>query len=618
MRFSVMKLFDWSFTRIASRWVHPSVDVSSSAFIEHARFIGSQALIGSSIFFVAPAYLALQGSGSELAAGALSAFSLPLFWSYLVSKTGRLDWGIKGMLVSLAFIIAFTCIFSGGVSSLFLPLLCILPLEASIRTGRRGAVFGALLALLSVAGVFIAPTFASLSSFQLSGGWLSLSQISVIIAVIYSFSLALRIGSKIVINNDQLSEAENRFRLLADNATDLITRHDESGATLFASPAARPLFGSPASSLMKSGMFEKIHLQDRIIFMKSISRAAHDGKEQSCHFRIRCKGTTGQVWKWVEMRSHLERVALSNKVSVIAVTRDITNSREQEISIKETTEASEEANLAQRRFLTTMSHELRTPLNAILGFSDILKQELFGKLPFERHAEYVGMIHESGQHLLNVVNDLLDISRIESGKYELSLQTFPIIDIADSTLKMMQPLAAKAGVTVLCDVLPTLPEITADRRSCQQILINLVSNAIKFTPEGGNVRVSAHQHGRSLKLRVKDNGIGIEESFLSTIGQPFMQGDHGYDREYEGSGLGLSVVKGLVALHRGDFEILSTQGEGTTVTITLPLKSRASTPIPANEEAQLVHLNDKAAKKTQQQLHTSTLRKGDNHARISA
>ncbi len=572
--------------------------------------------MGSIAVLAAPAYLAINGSISGLAAGLFSAFTLPLFWSYLVSKTGRLDWGIKGLLVSVALIIITLSLLTGGAGSNFLPLLFILPLEAAIRSGRSGAYFGIFLAVAAGFGVVAAP---SMVSAELTTFIPDSSGIPALIAAIYTISIALRIGAFEARSNARLVVEKNRFRLLADNATDLITRHDANGATLFASPAARPLFGTPASGLLKSGMFEKIHLQDRIIFLKSLSNAAHDGKSQSCQFRIRCKGSGDRVWKQVEMRCRPAKDPITGQIEVVSVTRDITEAKEKEAIIKQAAENAEEANLAQRRFLTTMSHELKTPLNAILGFSDILKQEIFGKLPHERHHEYVGLIHESGEHLLNVVDDLLDISRIEAGRYELSLETFAAIDIADATIKMLQPMAAKAEVIVLCDVLPTLPELNADRRSCQQILINLVSNAIKFSPKGGTVRVSAHQHGRSLKLRVKDTGIGIEENFLSTIGQSFMQGDHGHDREYEGSGLGLSVVKGLVALHNGEFDIKSTVGKGTTVTITLPLKAQIAKPVPANEEAQLVHLNAISPRKSKSKIQSSkSLKKGDSHVRISA
>ena len=453
MRFSSKKLFNWSFVRAAERWVHPSVETTDDAFDEHSRFISSQAILGSIAVLSVPAYLAVSGSISGMASGIIGLATLPLFWSYLVSKTGRLDWGVRGLLVSAALTIASLSILTGGVGSNFIPLLCILPIEAAMRNGKGGAYFGIALAIAAGFGVVVAPSMASA---EFTALFPNSSIFPASIAAIYTISAALRIGAFGARSNKRLVEEKNRFRLLADNATDLITRHEANGKTLFASPAAWPLFGAPASGLLNSGMFEKIHLQDRIVFLKSLSSAAHDGKDQSCQFRIRCKGNGSRAWKWVEMRCRPVKDPITGQTDVVSVTRDISDAKEQENYIQDATESAEQANLAQRRFLTTMSHELRTPLNAILGFSDILKQELFGKLPHERHHEYVGLIHESGQHLLNVVNDLLDISRIEAGRYELSLESFAAIDIADATIKMLQPMADKAEVNVLCDVLPTL------------------------------------------------------------------------------------------------------------------------------------------------------------------
>ena len=301
--------------------------------------------------------------------------------------------------------------------------------------------------------------------------------------------------------------------------------------------------------------------------------------------------------------------------------------QELEENLQRAQQSAGQLNDAQRRFLATMSHELRTPLNAIVGFSDILHQELFGALTQQKHREYVALIQDSGRHLLHVVNDMLDMSRIEAGKYELSLSSFAFADVVDATCAMLQPMAAKGGVTVKTSIDASLPEMSADKRACQQILINILSNAIKFTPEGGSVVLSAKQFGRSLRIRLKDDGIGIAEDFLPTIGQPFMQAESGNDRRFEGSGIGLSVVKGLVALHGGEFQIKSKVGVGTTVTVTIPLAvpgslgNRAgSTPVPTDNSNQLVHLEPakSASSAKQTQPVAPQYSKGDRHARVSA
>ncbi len=614
MRFSVPSLSSISLADISSRWVHNSIEAKSDELQDHSQFIGSQLLLGSAALISLPVYLATFGSTIGINTGLVSFMVLQMFWAYLVSKTGRLHWGVYGLLSSFAALVALLSVGSGGLSSAFLVLLCLVPVEGAMQLGKRGVKIGVLLALVSISMVGLMPG----DILALKVGFSAQPAVTILV-IAYSLFLATRLGAYRTKIAEQLSLEQNRFRILADNAGDLITRHDQNGQTLFASPACRSLFGLSASNLLGSGLLDKIHLQDRIVYLKCISTAVHDEKEAICELRIRCKGSSQQIWKSVEMQCRPLRDPQTGRMGVVASTRNIAAEKEQQQALESAINKSEEATQAQRRFLATMSHELRTPLNAILGFSDVLKQELFGKLPHDRHREYASLIHESGQHLLNVVNDLLDISRIEAGKYELVIEPFDLIDIADATVRMMQPMALKAGVSVECDVLPTLPILTADRRSCQQILINLVSNAIKFSPEGGLVRISAKRHGRSIKIRVTDNGIGIDEAFLSTIGQPFMQADTGNSRSYEGSGLGLSVVKGLVKLHEGEFEIKSTLGEGTSVSVTIPLKTKMARPVPANVDASLVHLDTKTASLDSKNLKsTSQSRKGDSRARISA
>jgi cell cycle sensor histidine kinase DivJ len=235
-----------------------------------------------------------------------------------------------------------------------------------------------------------------------------------------------------------------------------------------------------------------------------------------------------------------------------------------------------------------MSHELRTPLNAVIGFSEILNRELFGTLGEARYRDYARLIHESGEHLLNVVNDILDMSKIEAGKFGIVKEPFDVAPLVKSCCDIMRHTAEQRSLSLIMDVAPGIPELPADKRACKQMLLNLISNAIKFTDPGGWVRVTARASGDNVEFVISDNGIGIAEQDLPKLGNPFVQANNSYDRSYDGAGLGLSVVKGLARLHGGRLELASELGEGTIATIVLPLDAAGESAGGPVEEAPAV------------------------------
>jgi two-component system cell cycle sensor histidine kinase PleC len=231
----------------------------------------------------------------------------------------------------------------------------------------------------------------------------------------------------------------------------------------------------------------------------------------------------------------------------------------------------EESNLAKSRFLATMSHELRTPLNAILGFSEVMKGELFGAHQIPAYREYAEDIHVSGQLLLNIINEILDLSRIEAGRYELKEEAVNFSHVAEDCVHLLQMRAKARAITLKQDLQPGLPRVWADERASRQIVLNLLSNAIKFTPPGGEVTVSLRptaDGGQS--LTVSDNGPGIPEEEIPTVLLSFGRGSLAIKTAEQGSGLGLPIVKGLVDLHGGIFELTSKPRQGTQATVIFP------------------------------------------------
>jgi signal transduction histidine kinase len=224
-----------------------------------------------------------------------------------------------------------------------------------------------------------------------------------------------------------------------------------------------------------------------------------------------------------------------------------------------------------------MSHELRTPLNAIIGFSDMMSAGMHGPLGSPKYLEYIRDINLSGHHLLDMITGILDMSKIEAGKYALSLQELDVVAVAAFCVRLVLDRAAKGGIALVNQVTSGLPRVRADETAVKQILLNLLSNAVKFTPAGGTVTVSAAA-GRDgmMRLTVADTGIGIAAADLARVLEPFRQVDRTLARRYEGTGLGLAITKRLVDLHGGSLSIDSTPDKGTAVTVRLPLAAPAA------------------------------------------
>jgi two-component system cell cycle sensor histidine kinase PleC len=227
-------------------------------------------------------------------------------------------------------------------------------------------------------------------------------------------------------------------------------------------------------------------------------------------------------------------------------------------------------------FLANMSHELRTPLNAVIGFAEIMQAQMFGPLGDARYREYTGLIQDAGRHLLDLINDILDMSKIEAGKHELQRERIAVGSLVRDCVELIRERAAQGELELVADLDTAPASIEADRRALKQILLNLLSNAIKFTPAGGRVSVAAKAARGMLVLSVADTGVGIPGDQLYRLGNPFVQLRNHAGATQEGTGLGLALVRALAGLHRGTLRIESAEGRGTVASVEIPLDGAAS------------------------------------------
>lgn len=559
--------------------LHPSARYDALTRARHRAFMAPRLLGSLATFAAFPVYLAMRGAPSAIEVAAFAWLIAPILLSWFLSRTGRYEGAHVLSSLALAGLIMAVAVTTGGIESFAAIWLVVVPLEAALSASRRVAAFASLLAL-SCAGILILVS-------QL--GWLPIGDtgaaergvlmaFGVASATLYAAGLAFGAESLARTSVALLSREEERYRLLARNMSDVISRHQRNGAVQFISPAVEAMLGMPVAQLFGHGLFDRVHVADRPAYLTALSDAAR-GYVRSVEFRLRREpvgSERGQVdFIWVEMRCRpldqdLGRDA-TREADVVAVMRDVTDRKLGEQALDQARSAAEAADAAKTRFLATMSHELRTPLNAIIGFSEMIAQEQTLMLGAAQRREYAQLINDSGQHLLSVVNGILDMSKMESGNFEIASEPFAPRASLMHCCNLLALKAQENGVDLVTDAPQDLPVMTGDPRAFKQIVLNLVANAIKFTESGGQVTVTAAVSGSQLALRISDTGIGIAPDDLKRIGAPFFQAGKTYQRRHEGTGLGLSIVKSLVSLHLGELTVQSRLGEGTAVTVKLPL-----------------------------------------------
>src|ERR1700744_4953381 len=573
--------------------LHPSARYDALTRARHRAFIAPRLLGSLAAFALFPLYLALRGAPGALEVSALAWLIAPILFSWFLSRTGRYEGAHVLSSIALAGLVMAVSFSTGGIESFAAVWLVVIPIESALSASRRVVGFASLLALSCAAVLIGAGHFGALPPAEINPALRSLCMaFGVASATAYAAGLAFGAESLAHTSVSLLMVEEDRYRLLARNMSDVISRHQRNGAVQFISPAAETMLGTPVALLLGHGLFDRVHVADRPAYLTALSDAARGGESASVEFRLkrdlpRERGVGAPIdFIWVEMRCRpLEAGAQPSSAAgaeVVAVMRDVTDRKLQEQALDLARSAAEAADAAKTRFLATISHELRTPLNAIIGFSEMIVQEQTLMLDAARRKEYAQLINDSGQHLLSVVNGILDMSKMESGSFEIAPEPFAPRPALINCCNLLARKARESGIELATDAPLDLPIITGDPRAFKQVVINLVSNAIKFTERGGKVTVAASVEGPRFVLRVSDNGVGIAPDDLKRIGDPFFQAGKTYQRRHEGTGLGLSIVKSLVGLHCGDMNVHSKIGEGTVVTVALPvnyIKPEAPQPV---------------------------------------
>lgn len=311
-----------------------------------------------------------------------------------------------------------------------------------------------------------------------------------------------------------------------------------------------------------------LHRRDADRMEQVFQRAIIEQADHEIDFRVITP--TGET-RHVRCQGRCEIDSTGDVTGLYGIMQDVTQAMQHELALREAKDSAERAYAAKSQFLANMSHELRTPLNAIIGFSEMMQQQLLGPIGNDRYLDYIKGIRESGEHLLDLITDILDMSKIEAGKYELDLEELNISKVVRLAVHMIEGKAVDTGIKIEVRIQDENLRIVADRRAVMQMTLNLLSNAVKFSHPNSRIEVECAAKKESVYLRVKDHGIGIPAHKLGTITNPFEQAANQYTRSHEGSGLGLSITKELAELHGGAIHIESQIDVGTAVTIRLPL-----------------------------------------------
>lgn len=566
-------------------FVHESVAARPLEAARHKSFIVARLVVAACVLLATPLWLFFYGLPAASQSLIFFLAQTPLIAVVFLARTGNLRiaqsisiFGWLGMAIAVHGL-------TDGFETISIALLTISLVEAAL-TPEIVMVFVIEAATMDVLALTAGLRFpkANFATFEHS------TRVGILLAPLLLYIALVAISAIRAENARAHADAQNArdLRLLTDAIGDIVLHLDRTGAVSSIVGDMHSNYGLGRRDLIGRGFFQRVHIGDRPAFLKLVSDAVDRDTPTTAVLRVQVGVTRSASGKYVEpifnyFEARMCRAEstqdenVDSKAPAVCILRDVTAAKRAEEAIAAARSESERVAAAKTRFLANVSHELRTPLNAIIGFSEMLADQ--GLAPSEpaKQREYAEIISQSGHHLLEVVNTILDMSKIESGAMQLFPEPFSLPGLVDQCCDMMQLKADQSGVTLAHDYRHDVDEIVADKRACKQILINLLSNAVKFTPPGGRVKVRLRPDGNLLAVTVVDSGIGISAGDLARLGDPFFQASESLDRTYEGTGLGLSVVRGLVGLHGGSITVESAPRSGTSVTVRLPLDCRGQT-----------------------------------------
>ena len=370
-------------------------------------------------------------------------------------------------------------------------------------------------------------------------------------------------------------DSERRYRLLAESSFDMIVRFDpRDQRRTYISPASRRLYGYEPHEALAMSAVDIIHPDDLPKVREALRYLEQGDDVGPVTYRGRRKDG-GYIW----VEASLTRSANPETgiIEVVSVVRDVSERVRYEAALRHAKEQADAASRAKSEFLGTMSHELRTPLNAIIGFTELMKEEVMGPIDNTQYRSYIADIHFSSTHLLNLINDILDVTKAEAGKLDLQEEVFDLREMIEAVVRVSGPPIEKAGLTVGIDLPPDLPMLRADERKARQVFFNLIGNAVKFTPAGGRIEIRGGFDQQSgMTITVKDTGIGIAPENLTRVLEPFVQVGSPVSRHHAGTGLGLPATKRIMELHHGTLALRSIVGAGTEASVSFPPERAAA------------------------------------------